>query len=124
MSSDSGESHTSAHDGNEDDTATGSIAPDPPVELRTSVEADAPIDNDVESGEEQQELESLDSGSDGLTFARRGGPQNGAGEKQSLSNLARRSLAEVPGSPETASIPDDTPSIQVGMPCTISEELG
>jgi hypothetical protein len=114
MSSDSGESHTSAHDENDAEIAYGSNAPDSSVELMSSAEAELPANN--AAGEDgQQELDSLDSGSDGLTFATRRASQKEAEEKELLSNLARQSLAEGPGSPDTASIPDDTPSIQVSV---------
>jgi hypothetical protein len=56
---------------------------------------------------------SMDNGSSGLTFARvrsRGTQQE---EDQTASELSFRPRVERPGSPESTSTPDDTPSIQV-----------
>ncbi|KAF2647272.1 hypothetical protein K491DRAFT_784831 [Lophiostoma macrostomum CBS 122681] len=111
MSSDSGESPASAHDVHDDEVDSGTIALDAPVELRSSAQVDFSADDAAEE-DEQQELESLESGTDGLTFATRRGSQKEAEGKETVSSIARRSLAEIPGSPDTGSIPDDTPSIQ------------
>jgi hypothetical protein len=84
MSSDSGESQSSAHN-----------------------------DNDTQA-EEQQELGSIDGGGNGLTFATRRRTQEDEEASESASELAIRSAVGRPGSPESTSTPDDTPSIQVG----------
>jgi hypothetical protein len=86
MSSDSGESQSSAHNDN---------------------------DNDIQA-EEQQELGSIDGGGNGLTFATRRRAQEDEEASESASELAIRSAVGRPGSPESTSTPDDTPSIQVG----------
>lgn len=65
-----------------------------------------------EEDDEADELESIDSGSHGFTFARvrsRGTQQ----EEETASELSIRPRVERPGSPESTSTPDDTPSIQV-----------
>lgn len=65
------------------------------------------------SDEEEEELQSVTSGSNGLTFARirsRGPAQD---EDEMASELSFRPKIDRPGSPESTSTPDDTPSIQV-----------
>jgi phage protein D len=60
-----------------------------------------------------EELESMASDDNGLTFARvrsRGAPQE---EEQTASELSFRPKIERAGSVESASTPDDTPSVQV-----------
>jgi hypothetical protein len=68
-----------------------------------------------EDGEDTrgEELESIASDDNGLTFARvrsRGAPR---GDEQTASELSFRPRVEKAGSVESASTPDDTPSVQV-----------
>ncbi|KAF1936745.1 hypothetical protein EJ02DRAFT_479210 [Clathrospora elynae] len=91
MSSDSGASHSSAQDNHGDEIANGEGAGD-------SVEASATEDGGAED-DNVEELQSVDGGTEGLTFAR-----------------TRRSLAQQQAE-DTASelsmnMPDDSPSIQ------------
>jgi hypothetical protein len=62
---------------------------------------------------QDEDLQSLQNGANGLTFARvrsRGAHQE---EDDTASELSFRPRVERPHSPESTSIPDDTPSIQV-----------
>ncbi|KAH7076344.1 Golgi CORVET complex core vacuolar protein 8-domain-containing protein [Paraphoma chrysanthemicola] len=111
MSSDSEASQSSAHDIHEEEH--GDIA----AELQEDVVNQLPSlqdggpNNDGVQEEAGEELESIDSGSNGLTFARvrsRGAQQ----EEETNSELSFRPRVERPDSPSSASIPDDTPSIQ------------
>jgi vacuolar protein sorting-associated protein 8 len=119
MSSDSEESHASAHESDGGHTyRQGSIVPDTPVVghdvdefpvlTRPNTEEEEHVDSPVD-------LESLPSENNGLTFARRGRPhpKSETGEEESGSELAIRSATKRAGSPESISTPDDTPSIQV-----------
>src|SRR4051794_4847456 len=93
MSSDSGESHSSAHNDHGD-------------------EADIALGDDLHSIDEQ----SVDEAPEGLTFARtrRSIPQQDAPE--SASELAVRLRVERAESHASTDIPDDTPSIQARDP--------
>ena len=112
MSSDSGESHVSAQNDNEGDIESGAITLDSPVGSQGTELGD--VGRDVPEEEEKQELESIGSGANGMSFARRRRSQNDEGEEESVSELAIRPVARRPGSPESTSTPDDSPSIQVG----------
>lgn len=112
MSSDSGESHTSAQNGDAE-LGAGSIAPDSPIQSRDAIDADDTQEN-ATGREEQQELESLVSGANGLTFATHRRTQEETNAEESESELSIRPAAQIPGSPDSALTPDDTPSIQVG----------
>lgn len=112
MSSDSEESQTSAHNDDQKGIGAGSIDPISPVESRGTIESDLIASRNAQE-EEQQELASLDSASNGLTFARTRRPQREEDEETSTSELAILSATKRPGTPESTSTPDDTPSIQV-----------
>lgn len=106
MSSDSGESHSSAHHDHGDG-----------IESRLAGREEAVEENatrdDVAAEAAGDELESTGSGSDGLTFARtrRSFPQQF--EDETASEVSARPRLERPASPESTSTPDDTPSILV-----------
>lgn len=111
MSSDSEASHSSAqrHDGDED-SARRQLQPTP-VDQSSVLEEGATGDNGAEDTE-GEELQSIGNGNHELTFARvrsRGAQQE---EDETASELSFRPRVERPGSPDSASIPDDTPSIQ------------
>jgi vacuolar protein sorting-associated protein 8 len=117
MSSDSEESHSSAHSNNQDHVAQVhedrelSVGQDQDLAPEDSVNSDH--DQGGAEEEEAEELESIDSGGNGLTFARvrsRGAQQP---DDETTSELSFRPKIERPGSPESTSVPDDTPSIQV-----------
>lgn len=59
------------------------------------------------------ELESIGGGSEGLTFARTRKRVSQQDEAEAASHLSLGPRIERPGSPESTSTPDDTPSIQV-----------
>jgi hypothetical protein len=112
MSSDSEESHSSAQRNHGAQATTGDAEEVRSVERDSGDEENATSDNGAEDDQEE-ELQSMDNGSNGLTFARvrsRGAPQE---EDQTASELSFRPRVERPGSPESTSTPDDTPSIQV-----------
>lgn len=104
MSSDSGESHSSAHSDHGGEIGLGEGA--------DTVE-EGVTGNHAAHEADGEELESMGSGAEGLTFARtrRSFPQQDEGE--TASELSMRPRVERPGSPESTSTPDDTPSIQV-----------
>jgi hypothetical protein len=112
MSSDSESSHSSAqrYDDNEEG-ATADNDQSTPVDHASIREEGATGDNGAEE-EEGEELQSIDNGDDDLTFARvrsRGTQQE---EEDTASELPLRPRIERSGSIDSASIPDDTPSIQ------------
>lgn len=113
MSSDSGESHVSAQDEDGGDMDSAEVALSSPIQ---PVDAHdwSQLERGVPEDEEMQELESIGSGTNGMTFARRRRSQTDEDEEDSISELAIRPALRIPGSPESNSIPDDTPSIQVG----------
>ncbi|KAF2795814.1 hypothetical protein K505DRAFT_272595 [Melanomma pulvis-pyrius CBS 109.77] len=111
MSSDSGESHVSARDENEGDMDSEDVVLNSTLESRDREETDV-IDGDDPEDEEMQELESIGSGANGMTFVQRRRSQTDEDEEESVSELTMRPVARVPGSPESTSTPDDTPSIQ------------
>jgi len=98
MSSDSGESHSSAHNYPEHDIDTG-------------YEADHTSDQGDGREEGARELHTISNSTNGLTFARkRSISQPDDGESPLKVSLVPR--IERPESPQSVSIPDDTPSIQ------------
>jgi len=113
MSSDSEASHSSAQRHHVDEEVATREADYPKSEDQPPTageDADGAAGRDEAEGEE---LQSLGSGDNGLTFARvrsRGTQQD---VEESASELSFRPRVERPGSPESASTPDDTPSIQV-----------
>ncbi|EUC50990.1 hypothetical protein COCMIDRAFT_80811 [Bipolaris oryzae ATCC 44560] len=114
MSSDSGESHSSArnHHGQQADV-TGSAGDDLP-EYENSV--DESVISQSGAGQEEDggtdEVRSTDDGSEKLTFAktRRNGPRERV--QKSASDLSIRSKVLNDDSPASTDIPDDTPSVQ------------
>jgi hypothetical protein len=115
MSSDSEESHSSAPRNDRDDDAQDYFDRVPSIDQDNSLEEGA-NDNDGEEEEQGEELQSLDNGSNDLTFHRvrsRGAQQ---AEEDTASELSFRPKVEVgrPSSAQSESLPDDTPSIQVG----------
>lgn len=122
MSSDSGESHSSAHrndrEGYTYDGGTLSVEQTPASEESAT--------DEVDQDDAGEELESLDNGTNGLTFARVRSRVEEHEEAETTSELSLRPRVERPGSPESTSTPDDTPSIQVGCatigdtPCLMS----
>jgi len=112
MSSDSEESRSSAPRNHYHESARGEFADGASVDQNGDMGEDAPGDNGAEDAEEE-ELESIDNGGNGLTFHRvrsRGDQQ----EEDTSSALSICPKVERPDSPESTSTPDDTPSIQVG----------
>jgi archaellum component FlaD/FlaE len=113
MSSDSEESHSSAPRNDRDDDAQDYFDRVPPIDQEGTLE-ESTNDNDGEEEDQGDELQSLDNGSNDLTFHRvrsRGAQQE---EEKTPSELSFRPKVERPDSPQSESIPDDTPSIQVG----------
>jgi hypothetical protein len=112
MSSDSGESHSSAHNHHGDDMEIVESAEGIHDAQKTASKEGA---TDGLEGEEEdvEELQSIDGGAEGLTFAktRRSIPQEDA--QDTASELSLRPKIERPQSAASSDIPDDTPSIQV-----------
>jgi hypothetical protein len=112
MSSDSEASHSSAQRNHGDHVEAGEPEHVLSVDRDSEAGEDATSDNGSDDMQDE-ELQSMDNGSNGLTFARvrsRGAQQE---EDQTASELSFRARVERPGSPESTSTPDDTPSIQV-----------
>ncbi|KAF1997463.1 hypothetical protein P154DRAFT_565369 [Amniculicola lignicola CBS 123094] len=111
MSSDSGESHHSAHNEDEDTIDVGESTMGSPVDSQATEEFGAFVKDGPE--EQQQELDNFDTETNGLSFAtRRSSQREEEEEEQSVSDLPVRTVAHRPGTPESTSTPDDTPSIQ------------
>ncbi|KAF1969826.1 hypothetical protein BU23DRAFT_512373 [Bimuria novae-zelandiae CBS 107.79] len=113
MSSDSGESPASAHNDGTDEIGSASPAPASPLEP-------AGIARENGSGpygqeEEMEELASIASGGHDMTFATRRRSEPEQEDDASTSELPMRPAPLRPGSPESTSTPDDTPSIQGSM---------
>lgn len=117
MSSDSEESHASAHDEDTADHGTAPITPDSPIQSlqsRDVGEPDLALNNDETEEKDRLDLLSIDGGSNGLTFARHRKAAREYDEDSVSDADAVRPTTELPlGSPRSASTPDDTPSIQV-----------
>jgi hypothetical protein len=120
MSSDSEESHSSAHNdqGDEINTGEGAMSAFSMHEDDVDGSADEQRSLDEERGEHAQ---SVHDGTGSLTFARtrRRSPQQETQDSASL--LSIRPTIEVADSPASTDIPDDTPSVQV---CSIWRRLG
>ncbi|PSN63066.1 hypothetical protein BS50DRAFT_103737 [Corynespora cassiicola Philippines] len=113
MSSDSAASPVSAHNDNDDELDIGDIVQVSPLgSPEEEVQDPERRDNYVTAGEEMEELQSIGSGTNGLSVARRNADRSDQEEEHSASQLPMRSFARRPGSPESTSTPDDTPSIQ------------
>jgi hypothetical protein len=112
MSSDSEESHSSARPNHGAQVVAGDREDVLSIDQDSEQEGIATSDNGAQDVQEE-ELQSMENGSNGLTFARvrsRGAQQD---DIETASELSFRPRVERPGSPESTSIPDDTPSIQV-----------
>ncbi|KAI4676697.1 uncharacterized protein J4E84_009532 [Alternaria hordeiaustralica] len=111
MSSDSEESHSSAHNdhGDEIDTREGAVGAFDAQEDDSEGSATERRSLDEEDSEDVQ---SVDNGIEGLTFARtrRRSPQEETHDSASV--LSIRPTIEVAHSPASTDIPDDTPSVQ------------
>lgn len=120
MSSDSEESHSSAHNdhGDEIDTREGAVGAFDAQEddSEGSATERRSLDED-----ESDDVQSVDNGIDGLTFARtrRRSPQEETHDSASV--LSIRPTIEVAHSPASTDIPDDTPSVQV---CSMADPHG
>ena len=103
MSSDSGESHSSAHNnhGDEIDMGEGAMGA-----------------SDMEDNDDAQ---SLDNGPESLTFVRTRSRNTHEEAQESASELSVRPRLTVEESPASTDIPDDTPSVQV---CCLLERYG
>ncbi|KAJ4287294.1 Vacuolar protein sorting-associated protein 8 [Kalmusia sp. IMI 367209] len=110
MSSDSGESPASAHHDSADEINIGSPAQaSPPGQNGTEHE----IVNAARGQEEDiEELASIASGVNDMTFATRRRSETEQEDDESASELPIRLSEQRPKSPESTSTPDDTPSIQ------------
>lgn len=119
MSSDTGESQVSAQADHENDAGVTSPALQSPVDIPTVV-LDKTISRDGLEEDDQQELQSLRSGGNGMSFVRHRKAHTDDENNDSTSALALRPALGRPESPESTSIPDDTPSIQVGVDMWLS----
>ena len=74
------------------------------------------LTKDVIEEEERKVKEELKADANGTFFAKHGKVAQDVDDTDSISELPIYLAAQVPGSPEgSASTPDDTPSIQVGV---------
>ena len=112
MSSDSEESHASAHSNRGGDSGDTQDSVDSPVQLQDRAEPSTPTQDSIED-EEVQSPSEQGSGTNGISFAKRR-CQTEPDEDSLGSELAMRPAMRRPQSVESASTPDDTPSIQVG----------
>jgi vacuolar protein sorting-associated protein 8 len=121
MSSDSGESHSSAHNDNADLDAQGADYID-----SSEIDSNLPagLSEEPDSGFRDENASEASSGTtEGLTFAK---PRGNTTQKRNngiASELSIRNRELRPGSPESNSIPDDTPSIQVGLTMRLLREI-
>ncbi|ORX94514.1 Golgi CORVET complex core vacuolar protein 8-domain-containing protein [Clohesyomyces aquaticus] len=109
MSSDSGESHVSAGNDNGEEAGVEKTNLDSLAELASAEGERISTNHDMDRAEGA--LQELQSGVNGMSFARRGTAQKDVEGDSSVSELPMRSLTRIPGSPESTSTPDDTPSI-------------
>lgn len=108
MSSDSGESPTRAHHDDSDSIGTGS----PDTEARAGgAREEEKARRRAAMDEDMEELASVGSGTNSISFARRRRSQ-AEQDEESASEPTPRPAALRPMSPESISTPDDTPSIQ------------
>jgi hypothetical protein len=113
MSSDSEESHSSARrNSNEEDVNSGKHFPEQSVDDNSGFGESVTGDDGTEDAQEA-EVESIGSGDNGFTFARVKSRDPQQEDEETASELSFRPKAERAGSVESASTPDDTPSIQV-----------
>lgn len=113
MSSDSGESGGSVEheDSGKVDAGNGGLGAD--MEPQNTQEPEI-LTKEVLEEERDKAREELNSGINGTSFVRRNAAQAHEVEEESTSELSIRQLERGLASPDSASIPDDTPSIQVG----------
>jgi len=110
MSLDSGESPASAPYDSADEKDTGSPA------LGLPSGAGYALENGTrEEQDEMEELASIQSGANSMTFATRRKNTEEYEEGESVSEISIRQVPQRPRSPESTSTPDDTPSIQGSM---------
>lgn len=109
MSSEPGLGHTSAHNDPDDTIDIGDGIQDEPEVER--VEQEEVVNGILEQNEEEQELESVDGSTNGLTFARTRRSQTQQ-DNEDGTELPSRPKPGRPASFESTSTPDDTPSIQ------------
>lgn len=115
MSSDSGESHSSAHHGQVDEIDIGT-GEDVNFENQPSLRGEAAVGKFSGTAEDAQELQSIDGDEEGLTFARTRKSLPPQDEAETASEVSYIPKINRPASLESVSTPDDTPSIQVGTP--------
>lgn len=109
MSSEPGLEHTSAHDDPDDAVDIGDgIQDEPAIE---HVAEDEPTESGWGPEEEEEELESVASGTDGLTVSRTRHSQAQYDAVDGSAELPSRPRVDRPASFESTSTPDDTPSI-------------
>ncbi|KAF2270749.1 hypothetical protein CC78DRAFT_564066 [Lojkania enalia] len=111
MSSDSEESTASAHNDNREEIGSAATYLASPAHLGEGEDPDVSTRDGTEE-EVEEELQSVDGGANGMSFATRRKLQAGHGEEASASELAVRPAVRRPGSVESTSTPDDTPSVQ------------
>ncbi|KAL1603633.1 Vacuolar protein sorting-associated protein 8 [Paraconiothyrium brasiliense] len=113
MSSDSGESQASAHHDGADEVDLGT----PPTALPPGTGKYLRKDGQATYGEDEdiEELASIASGGNNMTFATGRRSQGETEDDESTSELPIRQALQRPKSPESTSTPDDTPSIQGSM---------
>jgi len=120
MSSDSEESHSSAHNdhGDDIDAREGAVGA---FEAQDDDSEGSATERRSVDGEDSEDVQSVDNGIEGLTFARtrRRSPQEETHDSASV--LSIRPTIEVAGSPASTDIPDDTPSVQV---CSLADPHG
>ena len=110
MSSDSEESPASAHSEFADEIEVASPGEDGPT--RTGGVESEYGSHGYDQEEEMEELASIGSGANGMSFATRRRSQAEQEEDESASELSVQPPVQRPQSPESTSTPDDTPSIQ------------
>ena len=115
MSSVSGESGVSSDNEDRGANGAGEEIFDNTVELE-GLNEPATLTKDVIEEEERKAKEELKADANGTSFARHGKVPQDVDDTGSISELPIHLAAQIPGSPEgSASTPDDTPSIQVGV---------
>jgi hypothetical protein len=112
MSSDSGESHSSAHNDHGDEIDMGESALGAFVTQEDDHEGSATAERSLDDGD-SEDVQSTDNGIEGLTFARTRSRNTPAETQDSVSELSIRPRITLEGSPASTDIPDDTPSVQV-----------
>ena len=114
MSSESGESQSRAQNGHADKIESVEEASHGKVGQDDNMEEGATIQRAAGEADGNQEVELASTGAEGFSFARTrmSFPQH-LMDEDTGSELSIRPRVERPGSPESASTPDDTPSIQV-----------